>query len=75
MSAMARGKLLPLSSFVRLGWTAGPPQLTRYNNYPSFTINGSSAPGKSSGDAMNALEQITASPAAGRGVRMDGAIL
>lgn len=26
------GSLLPLSSFVNLEWTAGPPQLTRYNN-------------------------------------------
>lgn len=67
-----QGKLLPLSSFVRLGWTAGPPQLTRYNNYPSFTINGSSAPGKSSGDAMNALEQITASLPQGVGFEWTG---
>ena len=67
-----QGKLLPLSSFVRLGWTAGPPQLTRYNNYTSFTINGSSAPGKSSGDAMNALEQITASLPQGVGFEWTG---
>ena len=67
-----QGKLLPLSSFVRLDWTAGPPQLTRYNNYPSFTINGSSAPGKSSGDAMNALEQITASLPQGVGFEWTG---
>ena len=67
-----QGKLLPLSSFVRLDWTAGPPQLTRYNNYPSFTINGSSAPGKSSGDAMNALEQITATLPQGVGFEWTG---
>jgi hydrophobe/amphiphile efflux-1 (HAE1) family protein len=67
-----QGKLLPLSSFVRLDWTAGPPQLTRYNNYPSFTINGSAAPGKSSGDAMKALEQITATLPQGVGFEWTG---
>lgn len=67
-----QGKLLPLSSFVRLDWTAGPPQLTRYNNYPSFTINGSAAPGKSSGDAMKALEQITAALPQGVGFEWTG---
>lgn len=66
------GSLLPLSSFVNLEWTAGPPQLTRYNNYPSFTINGSAAPGKSSGDAMKTMERIASSLPPGIGFEWTG---
>ncbi|WP_418176141.1 efflux RND transporter permease subunit, partial [Akkermansia sp.] len=66
------GSLLPLSSFVDLEWTAGPPQLTRYNNYPSFTINGSAAPGKSSGDAMKTMERIASSLPPGIGFEWTG---
>ena len=66
------GSLLPLSSFVNLEWTAGPPQLTRYNNYPSFTINGSAAPGKSSGDAMQTMERIASSLPPGIGFEWTG---
>lgn len=66
------GDLLPLSSFVSMEWTAGPPQLTRYNNYPSFSINGMAAPGKSSGDAMQSLEGIAASLPQGIGFEWTG---
>lgn len=66
------GNLLPLSSFVDLEWTAGPPQLTRYNNYPAFTINGSAEPGKSSGDAMKAMEQIASTLPQGIGFEWTG---
>ncbi|MDI9690382.1 efflux RND transporter permease subunit, partial [Burkholderia cenocepacia] len=45
----ARGEMVPLAAFTTLHWTLGPPQLTRYNGYPSFTINGSAAAGHSSG--------------------------
>lgn len=56
----AAGKLVPLSSFVSLEWGMGLPQLTRYNGFPSFTINGNAAAGKSSGDAMQEIERIVA---------------
>lgn len=52
------GKLLPLSSFISLEWTAGPPQLSRFNTYPAFSITGEAAPGRSSGDAMAAMERL-----------------
>ena len=54
----SNGKLVPLSAFVTLEWISGPPQLTRYNGYPSFAINGNAAPGYSSGEAMKAIEDI-----------------
>lgn len=56
----AAGKLVPLSSFVSLEWGMGLPQLTRYNGFPSFTINGNAAAGKSSGEAMREIEHIVA---------------
>lgn len=56
----ATGELVPLSSFVSLEWNMGLPQLTRYNGFPSFTINGNAAAGKSSGDAMQEIERIVA---------------
>ncbi len=68
----ASGKLLPLSSFISLTWTAGPPQLTRYNTYPSFSIQGAAAPGKSSGDAMAAMESLAADLPQGIGYEWTG---
>ncbi|WP_334107485.1 multidrug efflux RND transporter permease subunit [Methylobacillus sp.] len=68
----SNGNLVPLSSFVTLEWVSGPPQLTRYNGYPSFTINGNAAPGYSSGDAMNAIEGIARSLPRGIGHAWSG---
>lgn len=36
----------------------GPQVITRYNNYRSVTINGSSAPGLSSGSAIQAMARL-----------------
>ncbi|KVS08086.1 multidrug efflux RND transporter permease subunit [Burkholderia multivorans] len=68
----ARGEMVPLAAFATLQWTLGPPQLTRYNGYPSFTINGSAAPGHSSGEAMAAIERIAATLPAGIGHAWSG---
>ena len=38
----------------------GPQVITRYNNYRSVTINGSPAPGASSGDGAAAMEEVSA---------------
>jgi len=52
------GGMVSLSSLVRLNWTYGSPQLQRYNGFPSLEIVGSSPPGKSTGDAMKAMEDL-----------------
>ena len=52
------GTMVPLSAFVTLHWIYGSPQLQRYNGFPSFDIVGTAAPGKSSGTAMKAIEDI-----------------
>ena len=52
------GAMVPLSAFITLNWTVGPPQLSRFNGFPSMAITGAAAPGGSSGDAMLAMEKL-----------------
>jgi hydrophobic/amphiphilic exporter-1 (mainly G- bacteria), HAE1 family len=51
------GEMVPYSNFVTLERIYGPEQLTRYNMFISAMINGDAAPGFSSGDAINAVEE------------------
>jgi len=50
------GKMVPFSSFASGHWTSGSPKLERFNGFPSINIQGESAPGRSSGEAMAAME-------------------
>jgi len=52
------GKMVPFSSFASGHWTSGSPKLERYNGFPSINIQGESAPGRSSGEAMSAMEDF-----------------
>ncbi|WP_435021319.1 efflux RND transporter permease subunit [Tundrisphaera sp. TA3] len=52
------GQMIPLGTFCRVELSNGPQIIPRYNLYPSATINGSSAPGFSSGQAMALMEQM-----------------
>jgi HAE1 family hydrophobic/amphiphilic exporter-1 len=54
----AAGRMVPFSSFASGHWTSASPMLERYNGFPSLNIWGEPAPGKSSGDAMKAMEEI-----------------
>ncbi|MFW2035931.1 multidrug efflux RND transporter permease subunit AdeJ [Acinetobacter junii] len=53
-----RGEMVPFSAFAKGEWTYGSPRLERYNGVSSVNIQGSPAPGVSSGDAMLAMEEI-----------------
>jgi multidrug efflux pump len=66
------GEMVPLSSFLELDWTFGPPQYNRYNGFPSFTINGEAAPGFSSGRAMEAMERLAREMPRGLGFEWSG---
>jgi multidrug efflux pump len=57
----AHGDMVPLRSFAEARVVLGPQSVVRYNNLRSVTINGSPAPGSSSGDALAAMERISAS--------------
>ena len=50
------GKMVPFSSFATGHWTSGSPKLERFNGFPSLNIQGEAAPGRSSGEAMQAME-------------------
>ena len=52
------GKMVPFSSFASAHWTSGSPRLERFNGFPSMNIQGEPAPGRSSGEAMHAMEEI-----------------
>ena len=52
-----QGKMVPFSSFASGRWITGSPQLARFNGSPSINIWGEPAPGKSSGEAMQAMEE------------------
>jgi hydrophobe/amphiphile efflux-1 (HAE1) family protein len=49
-------RMVPFSSFASGHWTSGSPKLERFNGFPSINILGESAPGRSSGEAMQAME-------------------
>ncbi len=53
-----KGGLVPLSAIATGRWIYGSPRLERYNGFPSLNIQGEPGPGYSSGDAMNAMEDI-----------------
>jgi hydrophobe/amphiphile efflux-1 (HAE1) family protein len=56
----AAGDMIPLRSLVEVKIVVGPPALIRYNNRRAVTVQGGPAPGYSSGDALNAMEQVAA---------------
>lgn len=53
-----QGKMVPYTSFASGHWIFGPPKLERYNAFPSINIWGEPAKGKSSGEAMQAMEEL-----------------
>jgi hydrophobe/amphiphile efflux-1 (HAE1) family protein len=52
------GKMVPFSSFASGHWTYGSPKLERYNGFPSINLWGEAARGRSSGEAMELMEQL-----------------
>ncbi len=68
----ASGQMVPFSAFASSSWDYGSPRLTRYNSVPSMNIQGQAAPGKSSGDAMKAMEAMIAKLPPGIGYEWSG---
>ena len=66
------GKMVPFSAFATAHWTSGAPRLERFNGFPSMNIQGEPAPGKSSGEAMQAMEEIVAKLPQGIGYEWTG---
>jgi HAE1 family hydrophobic/amphiphilic exporter-1 len=68
----ASGKMVPFSSFASGQWSYGSPRLERYNGFPSLNIWGEPAPGRSSGEAMRAMEEIVSKLPPGIGYEWTG---
>lgn len=56
----ASGAMVPLSSLVSVSTIQGADAINTYNLFPAVLINGAAAPGKSSGQAIAAMEQVAA---------------
>jgi NodT family efflux transporter outer membrane factor (OMF) lipoprotein len=54
------GDMVPLGSVVDVRQTTGPDRVVRYNMFPSAEINGDTAPGFSSGQAISTMERLAA---------------
>jgi len=66
------GNMVPFSAIAKAQWTYGSPRLERYNSFPSINIWGEPAPGKSSGGAMSAMEEIVSKLPQGIGFEWTG---
>ena len=52
------GTMTPFASFASGHWYQGSPRLERFNSFPSLSIWGQAPQGRSSGEAMQAMEEI-----------------
>jgi len=51
--------MVPMAALASMRTIVGPQVITRYNNYRSVTVNGSPAPGVSSGGALAAMAALS----------------
>ncbi|MRG57322.1 multidrug efflux RND transporter permease subunit [Phyllobacterium sp. SYP-B3895] len=56
----ATGALVPLGTLIEIRDTTGPSLVQRYNMYVSVPLQGNPAPGISTGDALDKMEQLAA---------------
>ncbi len=66
------GNMVPFSAFASTEWSFGSPRLERYNGVPAMEVVGEAAPGKSTGDAMAAIEEIVKQLPDGIGIEWTG---
>ena len=52
--------MVPLKALLTTRYVTGPDLLTRFNNFPAVKLTANAAPGYSSGQALKALEEISA---------------
>lgn len=53
-----QGEMLPMGAFASVHRTVGPQVINRFNLYPAASVTGEAAVGRSSGDALQIMEQI-----------------
>src|SRR5512136_150712 len=64
--------MVPFCAFASADWSSGSPRLERFNGFPSMNIQGEPARGKSSGEAMQVMEEIVAKLPQGIGFEWTG---
>ncbi len=62
------GEMMPLASLVTTSFEGGPSILSRFNGMTSAMITGVPAPGRSSGEMLDAVEKLMADKYASRGM-------
>ncbi|GAB4176289.1 MAG: efflux RND transporter permease subunit [Rhodocyclaceae bacterium] len=67
-----RGEVVSLGEIARPRWIVGLPKLDRYNGAPSMKVAGAPAPGRSTGEAMQAMEELAAKLPPGFGFEWSG---
>jgi len=67
-----KGGMVPLSEIATPRWVVGSPKLDRYNGVPAMKIAGGPAPGRSTGEAMAAMQEIAGKLPPGIGFEWSG---
>jgi multidrug efflux pump len=67
-----KGEMVPFNSFSTAEWTYGSPKLERFNGVSSVNIQGATAPGVSTGEAMAEMEALVGKLPEGLGVEWVG---
>jgi multidrug efflux pump len=68
----SNGEMVPFTAFSSGRWAYASPRRERYNGLPSIEIQGSAAPGKSSGEALTEMEKLVAQLPPGIGFEWTG---
>ncbi len=68
----SNGNMVQLSELAKVQWVVGSPKLDRYNGLPAMKISGGSAPGRSTGEAVKAMEDIAQKLPPGIGFEWSG---
>ena len=66
------GQMVPFSTFATAHWSYGSPKLERYNGTSSLEFLGAPAPGRSTGDAIGAMERAVTKLSKGLGYEWTG---
>ncbi|MFN4004856.1 MAG: efflux RND transporter permease subunit [Hylemonella sp.] len=66
------GTMVPLAEIVKPLWLVGAPKLDRYNGVPAVKLSGNPAPGRSTGEAMQAMTEVAAQMPPGIGYAWSG---
>lgn len=66
------GEMVSFDAFASANWVYGSPRLERYNGLPSMELLGQPAPGKSSGEAMDLMQDLASKLPTGIGYDWTG---